>query len=342
MVLRKKDRVGDFVINRLISESGCACVYDAYHENDSNKRVVLKIAHSDGIFRNKKKRQSKDNHQDVTRNREIFYELIQNEAEHLQKLHHPGVVKIHPMIPWDDPNKTVYAAKAIDHPEQPWYLVMEYLPYKSLADYMSKITREFPVQWRLELFYQLLIMVDYIHHKGVAHCDLKPDNIFLRYEPRKDEIPSLVLIDFGTSSKADYLTTEASASLPYASPEALALMYGKGIFDRSQMRIYPDLMDVWSLGIILFELMTGEKIIPDRNDKKDTITNIMHSDLRAISEVTPNLPDVERLDRYQQIMLQKDPNRRPPVHDLIEALDHRIAPPPRIVSVASSGGLFSR
>lgn len=334
-------QISDFIVTRCIAESGCASIYEAYRNGQSGQKVAIKIAHSDGVFRGIRDRRAASS-ASLSGNREVFYDLIRREAAYLSQLRHPGIVRIFPLMADNNPNRMVYDAKAHRIPDAPSYFVMEYLPYKPLSYYMKKIQKECPLEWRMELFYQILIVVDYIHQQNIAHCDLKPDNIMLRYEPKPTEIPQIVMVDFGTASEAEQLTNEPALSLPYTSPEVVALFYAPDMVKRDQ--IYPDLMDVWSLGVIFFELMTGENIIPDREkDHKEIATTILRRTLRPISEIRPDLPDVEKLSYYQNMMLRKNANERPHVSGLIEALDKYISPPPRILyDDKSSGGFWRR
>jgi serine/threonine-protein kinase len=131
------------------------------------------------------------------------------------------------------------------------YLVMELIEGEPLDAYCD--TRRLPLDDRPALFSQVLDAVDYAHRNLVVHRDLKPSNILVTKEGRAK------LVDFGTSKlvEADAMTTSLHAVTPaYASPE--------------QLRGEPAgvASDVFSAGVILYELITGAA--PFRDSKSVT------------------------------------------------------------------------
>jgi eukaryotic-like serine/threonine-protein kinase len=120
------------------------------------------------------------------------------------------------------------------------YLIMELIEGQPLDAYCD--ARRLPLDDRLSLFGQVLDAVDYAHRQLVVHRDLKPANILITEDGRAK------LVDFGTSKlvEADAMTTSLHAVTPaYASPE--------------QLRGEPAgvASDVFSAGVILYELITG-------------------------------------------------------------------------------------
>ncbi|KAH7027570.1 serine/threonine-protein kinase chk1 [Microdochium trichocladiopsis] len=100
-------------------------------------------------------------------------------------------------------------------------------------------------------FLQLISGVSFMHSKGVGHRDLKPENILMSLDG------SLKLADFGMATMFEYkgqrkLSTTMCGSPPYIAPEVL--LCGRG--DKSQ-KYSPDLVDIWSCGVILFVLLVG-------------------------------------------------------------------------------------
>lgn len=104
-------------------------------------------------------------------------------------------------------------------------------------------------------FAQLISGVSFIHSKGVAHRDLKPENILL------SESGSLKIADFGMATMFEYkgqrkTSTTLCGSPPYIAPEILAC----GRMDKrapGSAKYSPDLVDIWSCGVILFVLLVG-------------------------------------------------------------------------------------
>lgn len=316
------DSIDGFAIRKLIARSGCSTVYLASPE-DTNQVLVIKVSHSE----------DKQGGKNGYKGKNVYADLIHREVDVLRGIHHPGIVHIFP-LPAKKNKKVTYKSRAMNLPDQPWYFTMEYLAGGSLKENMRHI-KDFPLSWKLELFYQILIVVDYMHQLGWAHCDLKPENIFFRLEPHKDEIPMPVLIDMGTVSASSELDTELAASPNYAAPEALRVIYGK--VPIAQVEIIPALLDVWSLGTIFFELVTGEMLIKSKHMER-IVSSVLNHTIPTISGTHPELPS--NLDILLNVMLEEDPNDRPPVSDLIEALENRVAPPPRISYRRT--GLFGR
>jgi tetratricopeptide (TPR) repeat protein/predicted Ser/Thr protein kinase len=122
------------------------------------------------------------------------------------------------------------------------YLVMEYVDGRHLDDYCDQA--KLSIAERLKLFLTICDAVFYAHRNLIVHLDLKPSNILVG----QDGVPKL--LDFGTSKLIEpdsQLTTTVMATPAYASPE--------------QLRNEPvtTACDVYALGAILFELLSGRR-----------------------------------------------------------------------------------
>lgn len=323
MNTRLLKQIGPYNIIEKIAESGCSTVYLG-SADASDQVLVVKVSHGENRHKDEQKYIGKN----------VFADLIYREVEVLSSLHHPGIVHIFP-IPNGSTNRAEYTAKALNMPNHPLYFTMEYLAGGSLRQHMSRI-QKYPLEWRLELFYQILVNVDYMHQMGWAHCDLKPDNIFFRQTPQKDEIPLPVLIDMGTVSDSEILDTEIVVSLQYAAPEALKVIYSNMAIE--DVGLIPAMLDVRALGAIFYEMVTGKTLIRDKQTDK-IITSIINQTHTSIAQTDSKLP--ANLDPLLQVMLHQEPDKRPPVSHLIEALEIYVSPPPR-VSSQRSRGLFGR
>ena len=167
------------------------------------------------------------------------------------------------------------------------YLAMEFLPAGTLA---ARIFEGMSSRAALLITAQIARALEAIHGKGIVHRDLKPANILFR----ADGAP--VIVDFGFAKDLSATSTltvvgQMIATPRYMSPEQCL---GNPVDARS---------DLYSLGAIFYEMLTGEKIYQAAN-----ATAVMHMHVEA---PVPRLP--ERLAGYQQILdrlLAKKPEER--------------------------------
>lgn len=125
------------------------------------------------------------------------------------------------------------------------------------GDLFDKIEADVGVREDIAQIYftQLVGGISFMHSKGVAHRDLKPENILLSRDG------SLKLADFGMATMFEYKGQRKTSSTlcgspPYIAPEILAC----GRVDKrsgSSAKYSPDLVDIWSCGVILFVLLVG-------------------------------------------------------------------------------------
>lgn len=131
------------------------------------------------------------------------------------------------------------------------------MEYAEGGDLFDKIEADVGVREDIAQIYfvQLVSGVSFMHSKGVAHRDLKPENILLSQDG------CLKLADFGMATMFEYKGQRKTSSTlcgspPYIAPEILAC----GRADKrspSAGRYSPDLVDLWSCGVILFVLLVG-------------------------------------------------------------------------------------
>ena len=147
------------------------------------------------------------------------------------------------------------------------YLVMDYVDGQPLDAYCDE--RRLGVEQRLALFAQVCDAVAYAHRTLVLHRDLKPSNILVTADGH------VKVVDFGTATllQPDRLATTSAAPLTpaYASPEQLT---GKPVGTAS---------DQYSLGVVLFELLTGATPFGDRPSLLSAIE-------RAVAGTTSTAP----------------------------------------------------
>ncbi|KND91334.1 Serine/threonine-protein kinase chk1 [Tolypocladium ophioglossoides CBS 100239] len=131
------------------------------------------------------------------------------------------------------------------------------MEYAEGGDLFDKIEADVGVRQDIAQLYfaQLVSGVSFMHSKGVAHRDLKPENILLSQDG------SLKLADFGMATMFEYKGQRKTSSTlcgspPYIAPEILACARADKKSPAAG-KYSPDLVDLWSCGVILFVLLVG-------------------------------------------------------------------------------------
>ncbi|CAA3020809.1 mitogen-activated kinase kinase kinase NPK1-like [Olea europaea subsp. europaea] len=157
---------------------------------------------------------------------------------------------------------------SIEKNRQVYNLLLEYAPGGSLADLIQKNGGKIPESNVACYTYMLLKGLSHIHEKGIVHCDMKPDNILVFPSVHGSTIQNLKIADFGmaktTEEEEEFIpgaSTFNRGALQYASPESIS----KGI--------HKPVTDIWSLGCIIAEMITGETIWTYK-DAEDLINQI--------------------------------------------------------------------
>jgi WD40 repeat protein/serine/threonine protein kinase len=160
------------------------------------------------------------------------------------------------------------------------YFVMELVKGLPINRYCDE--HQSPLRARLELFLSVCRGVQHAHQKGVIHRDLKPTNVLVGVY---DGVPVPKVIDFGVAKALGERLTERTlvtgfgriiGTLEYMSPEA-AEFNARDIDTRA---------DIYSLGVLLYELLTGTTPLTTQRLKQASMTEV----LRAIREEEPPRP----------------------------------------------------
>jgi calcium-dependent protein kinase len=217
-------------------------------------------------------------------------EFIDNEIYILNKIKHPNIVKLYEV------KKT----------PKYMYLIMEYCNggslYKNLTEYIEKNEKPFTEDIVKFLMKQILAGVECLHKNKVIHCDLKLDNILLKYNSDSEANISNIfrsqvkIIDFNISviqkksDKSDQIYINGKSIKGYKDPK------------------YDEKKDIMALGVLCYQMLYGKKPFEYGNNNKeiknkDKIKNRPHLSSEAKS--------------FLYGMLQKDSNKRSSATELL-------------------------
>ena len=250
------EMIGDYRIIRKLGAGGMGIVYEA--EQQHPKRLVALKVIKGGRFVD-------DQH----------VKLFEREAQALARLKHPGIAAIY------ESGRT---------PEGQHFFAMELVRGETLKEYLEKANSSGPLtppqlRERLAIFRKIADAVTYAHQRGVIHRDLKPANIIVLREFESSgsesgsQTPGIKILDFGlariteTDLAVATIGTELGAiqgTLPYMSPEQV-----RGNPDEIDVR-----SDVYSLGVILYEMIAGRR-------PYDVHNAMLHEAVRMICETPP-------------------------------------------------------
>jgi non-specific serine/threonine protein kinase/serine/threonine-protein kinase len=263
-------RIGDYRILQKLGEGGMGEVFEAEQERPVRRKVALKLI-----------KWGMNTKQVVAR--------FESERQALAMMDHPNIAR-------------VYDGGATEQGRP--YFAMEFVRGEPITQYCDRHllnTRE-----RLKLFMQVCEGVQHAHQKGIIHRDLKPSNVLVAIQENK---PVPKIIDFGVAKATEQRLTEKTVftqmgvligTPEYMSPEQ-AEMTVLDIDTRT---------DVYSLGVMLYELMTG--VLPF--DPKELRSSGFDEIRRKIREEEPSkpsaristLPDVAKKRKIELPTLRRE------------------------------------
>ncbi len=209
-------------------------------------------------------------------NDEEFLRRFRNESKAIAVLSHPNIVKIYD----------------VGFTEKIQFIVMEYIDGITLKEFMEQ---QGILKWKdaIHFIIQILRALQHAHDRGIVHRDIKPQNIMLFPDG------TIKVMDFGIArfarEEGKTLSDKAIGSVHYISPE------------QARGDITDEKSDIYSVGIMLYEMLTGQK--PFDNDNPVSVA-LMHMQSKAKNPRDINETIPEGLEDIVIRAMQKDANKR--------------------------------
>ncbi len=251
------ERIGPYKLLQQIGEGGFGVVWMAEQEQPVRRRVALKII-----------KLGMDTKEVIGR--------FEQERQALAMMEHPNIAKVF------DAGATQYGRP---------FFVMELVRGVKITDYCDE--QQLPTEARLALFIRVCQAVQHAHQKGIIHRDLKPSNILVTIN---DGEPVPKVIDFGVAKATQERLTEATLFTQFEQMVGTPLYMSPEQAELTSLDI-DTRSDIYSLGVLLYELLTGRTPIDTTTMAQAGMDEIR----RIIREVDPPRPStrLKTLDGHE-------------------------------------------
>lgn len=252
--------IGRYRITDVLAEGGWSIVYKGFHSLLNLPVAVKMLKHSMALDSD-------------------FFQTFQKEAKTIAALNHDNIVRVYDI---EQSYRTVF-------------IIMEYLSgitLREVIDCGHRIT----LKRITGLLTQVCRGLQYAHHQGVVHQDVKPGNIFIQ------EGDKAKIVDFGLATPIGGCSDDMPGSPHYMAPEQIE---GDPVDART---------DIYSLGITAYEMATGVRPYPD--DICQVLEYHMTKNTPDPRELNPELP--ERFSSFIRKSTEKNPDSR--FQDIVEVL----------------------
>ncbi|WP_069805433.1 protein kinase domain-containing protein [Thermogemmatispora onikobensis] len=280
-------QLGNYDVIRRIRVGGMGAVYEGRQRTAFGRRVAIKVILGDYA-----------SDPDMRRR-------FAREARTIARLQHPHIL---PLIEFGEEQGLLY-------------LVMPFIDGGTLTSYLRRIYRPhvtgreplpFNLHELIDMYLQLLDAVEYAHDEGLVHRDIKSSNVLL--ELPRSGVPHVYLADFGLVRPARQPEHQIGRPIPLdqvpGTPQYMAPEQTRGI-------VTP-LTDIYALGVLLFQMLTGELPYDDPDDIK-VIQMQLRAPIPRPSRRNPRIPPA--LDRVvRKAMAKRDDERFQNIAALREAV----------------------
>ena len=252
------DQLDHFRIESIVATSGMATVFKAI-DLDTGTQVAIKVPHPE------------------MESDPVMFDRFKREEEIGVRMAHPGVMRVLP-----NPGRSQV------------YIVMEWVPGRLLRAILNE-EKKLPLARAVHLTIGICEALEYIHTHGVAHRDMKPENVMV------DEHDNIRLIDFGIAANAgSRRLTFANFSQGMGTPDYISPEQVRG--KRGDAR-----SDIYAAGVMLYEMLTGK--VPFSGPNPFAVMN----DRLLNQPVPPRTLEPSITPQIQEIIyraLERDPKNR--------------------------------